>query len=231
MSRPSSPRNARTTRQVIIRGFEPSDAEALAQIFQQPAVVAGTMRTPHESIAKNAAMFAADDLHRRILVATLDERVVGNISLDLERVGRRRHVAAIGMMVDESFHSRGIGGALLDAAIALAERWLHVQRLELDVHVDNVRGLALYRSRGFTIEGVARAFSLRDGVLVDAFRMARVGATLPYPRLTAEEAASRPPPALPRSQSPPTRRRKGGGGTGGSGTGGGGGWGTRGGEA
>ncbi len=217
---------------MIIRGFEPGDAEALAQIFQQPAVVAGTMRTPHESIAKNAAMFAADDPNRRMLVATLDERVVGNISLHfVERVGRRRHIAAIGMMVDEAFHARGIGGALLDAAIALAERWMHVQRLELDVHVDNARGLALYRSRGFTIEGVARAFSLRDGVLVDAFRMARVSAALPYPRLTAEEAASRPPPALPRSQPPPTRRRKGDGGTGGSGTGGGGGWGTRGGEA
>ena len=209
---------------MVIRGFEPSDAEALAQIFQQPAVVAGTMRTPHESIAKNAAMFAADEPQRRMLVATLDDRVVGNVSLHFERAGRRRHVAAVGMMVDEAFHARGIGGALLDAAIALAERWMHVQRLELEVHVDNTRGLALYRSRGFTIEGVARAFSLRDGVLVDAFRMARVSATLPYPRLTAEEAASRPPPALPRSQPPPPRGRKGGGGSSG-------GWGTRGGEA
>lgn len=192
-------------------------------MMQQASVIAGTLRTPHESIAKNAARFVVDDPQRRTLVAALDDRVVGSVSLYVEPAPRRRHTASIGMMVDESFQGRGIGSALLDAAIALAERWMHVQRLELEVHVDNTRALGLYRSRNFSIEGVARAHTLRDGMLIDCFRMARLGPALPYPRLTAEEAASRPPPALPRAAQP-ARRRKGPGD-------GGGGWGTRGGQA
>ena len=194
---------------MIIRAFEPQDADALARIFVQSSVVAGTLRTPHEPLAKNAARFLEEDPLRRLLVASFDDRVVGNASVHLAPPGRRRHTAAIGMMVDEAFQGRGIGGALLDAAISLAERWLHVQRLELEVHVDNMRALALYRSRAFAIEGVARAFSLRDGVLVDAFRMARLSAALPYPRLTAEEAASRLPPAMPREKPAPRRPRGG----------------------
>ncbi len=221
MSRPRTPRSPRATQKLVIRAFEPSDAEALARMMQQPSVIAGTCRTPHESVAMNAARFLADDPLRRSLVATLDERVVGHLALHLHKPGRCRHAASLGMMVDENHQGRGVGSALLDEAIALAERWLHVLRLELEVHVDNTRALRLYGSRGFSIEGVARAHTLRDGMLIDAFRMARLGAALPYPRLTAEEAASRTPPALPRTPQPPRRPK---GGTGG-------GWGTRGGQA
>jgi putative acetyltransferase len=179
-------------------------------MMQQASVIAGTCRTPHESVASNAARFLAEDPLRRTLVAATAERVVGSISLHFEGAGRRRHSASLGMMVDEAFQGRGIGSALLDAAITLAERWMHVQRLELEVHVDNTRAIGLYGSRGFAIEGVARAYTLRDGTLIDAFRMARLGSALPYPRLTAEEAASRPPPALPRAPKPPRRPKSGG---------------------
>lgn len=221
MTRPRTRRTPRSSSSVVIRALEPSDAEALARIMQQASVVDGTCRTPHEPIALNAARFVTDDRARRSLVAAIDDHVVGSISLHLEAPGRRQHCASIGMMVHEDYQGRGIGGALLDAAITLAERWMHVQRVELEVHVDNNRALRLYGSRGFTIEGVARAYSLRDGLLVDVFRMARLGTALPYPRLTAEEAASRPPPALPRTPQSPRRRKAGNGG----------GWGPRGGQA
>lgn len=210
MTRARSPRSPRSRPELTIRAFEPNDAEALARMMQQASIIAGTCRTPHESVAMNATRFLAADPQRRTLVATMDGRTIGSLSLYFEPTGRRRHSASIGMMVDENFQGRGVGSALLDAAITLAERWMHVQRLELEVHVDNTRALGLYGSRGFTIEGVARAYTLRDGLLVDAFRMARIGTALPYPRLTAEEAASRPPPALPKAP-PPPRRRKGGG--------------------
>ena len=46
--------------------------------------------------------------------------------------------------------------------------------MELHVHADNDRAMALYRSLGFTEEGRHRAFALKAGRYVDCFSMARL---------------------------------------------------------
>jgi putative acetyltransferase len=63
---------------------------------------------------------------------------------------------------------------LTEACIDLAENWLGLTRIELDVFVDNAPAIALYESCGFRVEGTARNFCLRDGALVDAHYMARL---------------------------------------------------------
>ncbi|MGF6753393.1 RimJ/RimL family protein N-acetyltransferase [Paraburkholderia sp. GAS42] len=68
---------------------------------------------------------------------------------------------------------RGVGTALLKAAVECADGSLALRRLELTVFVDNAPAIALYRKFGFVEEGRSRAFAMRDGMLVDAFHMAR----------------------------------------------------------
>jgi hypothetical protein len=97
------------------------------------------------------------------------------------------------MAVHESAQGQGVGSALLDALLDLSDKWLGLLRLELCVYVDNKVGIALCSSRDFNVEGIARAYALRDGKLVDAFLMARVAKTLPWPRITAEDIAQRAP--------------------------------------
>ena len=78
------------------------------------------------------------------------------------------------MAVHDAWQGRGIGTALLRAAIDLADRWLNLRRLELTVDTDNSTAVRLYEKFGFEIEGVLRKYSFRDGALVDAYAMARV---------------------------------------------------------
>jgi putative acetyltransferase len=42
------------------------------------------------------------------------------------------------------------------------------------VYTDNARAVHLYEKFGFTIEGTARRYALRQGTYVDAFLMARL---------------------------------------------------------
>ena len=78
------------------------------------------------------------------------------------------------MAVHDEWHHQGVGSALLQAAISLADNWLHLLRLELTVYTDNEVAVRLYKKHGFLIEGTHRAYALRDGKYVDAYAMARI---------------------------------------------------------
>lgn len=55
----------------------------------------------------------------------------------------------------------------------LADNWLNLLRLELYVYADNAAAIHLYNKFGFEIEGTHRAHSLRNGVFIDTYSMAR----------------------------------------------------------
>jgi L-phenylalanine/L-methionine N-acetyltransferase len=110
------------------------------------------------------------------LVAEVDGRVVGTLGLHVETTPRRRHCGGIGIAVHDRFQGQGVGTALLAAAIDLADNWLGLHRLELQVYPDNAGGVRIYEKFGFVVEGTARDFALREGVFVDALVMARLRA-------------------------------------------------------
>jgi putative acetyltransferase len=60
------------------------------------------------------------------------------------------------------------------ATLDLADKWLNLTRLELQVYTDNEAGIRLYQRMGFVIEGTLKRFAFRDGQYVDAMQMARV---------------------------------------------------------
>jgi putative acetyltransferase len=160
---------------IVVRRAEPGDAEAMQQTFLGPRAIAGTMQLPYPSVEmwrRRLAEYPAGDC---LLVATIDGEVVGNLGLHAaSKSPRRRHVANVGMAVRDDRTGRGVGTALLRAAIELADGWLNYQRLELWVYTDNLGALHLYRKFGFVIEGNCRAYAFRDGQYVDACAMARL---------------------------------------------------------
>jgi len=182
----------------VVRGFEPEDIDDWARIAATPDAVEGTLRLPFTSRDSFARGYEELDPTTRLLVAeSARGDVLGVGSLTIDDHARRRHAGRVGLLVAEEHVGTGVGGALLDAIIALGEKWSHLARLELEVWVDNRRAIALYRSRRFLVEGVLRAHALKDGKLVDAFAMARLREKLGYERILAEDIANQKPPALP----------------------------------
>jgi len=160
---------------LTIRRTEPSDYEAIAKIFTYPKVIWGTLQIPYPSIEQWHKKIAEPPEGFYSLVACVDDAVVGQIGLHTSpNRPRRRHAGEIGMMVRDDWQSKGIGTALMQAAIDLADNWLNLSRLELDVFFDNEPAIKLYKKFGFQVEGMQIGYAFRDGQYVDTLMMARV---------------------------------------------------------
>ncbi|WP_370425834.1 GNAT family N-acetyltransferase [Pantoea vagans] len=162
--------------EIVVRHVMPEDAAALHRIYSQPDTQASTLHLPYSSLQMWQTRLASPQPHSHLLVACIDEEVVGQCALHVEERRRRRHVASLGMGVDERYRQRGVGTALMREMVSLCDNWLQVSRMELTVFVDNGPAIALYQRFGFEIEGTARGFAIRHGELIDAHYMARVKA-------------------------------------------------------
>jgi len=106
-----------------------------------------------------------------VFVAEEDGSVLARLSLARDPHPASRHVADLGLMVAVGARRRGIGRALLDAAVTWA-RTAGVRKLELHVFPWNEPALRLYESFGFEREGYRKRHYERDGEWVDAILMA-----------------------------------------------------------
>jgi putative acetyltransferase len=160
---------------IVVRRAVPDDAEAIQRIFEAPLALRGTLQIPYTSVEKRRQWFTESDNTTYPLVAVVEGEVVGQLTLHARGTSpRRRHVAGLGMAVRDDWHGRGVGTALMVACLNLADNWLNLRRLELEVFVDNEPALRLYKKFGFAVEGRFVDFAYRDGEYVDAYTMARL---------------------------------------------------------
>ena len=167
MKKPKRPR-------IEVRPAELSDVEALTRIYSNRNAYSQTLQLPFQSLEVWRKRLTTNDDTQIALVASVAGEVVGNLGLTRFTRPRRAHVGEFGMGVRDDWQGKGVGSALLEAALDLADNWLGLRRIELHVHADNDRAIALYRKFGFAVEGTMRGYALRDGRYVDSHAMARL---------------------------------------------------------
>jgi L-phenylalanine/L-methionine N-acetyltransferase len=160
---------------LYIRRAEPDDCSAMHEIFSCPKVFAGTLQLPYPSRERWRQRLAEPGDGTHNLVAVVGDQVVGMLGVHtFPDRPRRQHVGAIGMAVRDEWQGKGIGTALMCAALDLADKWLNLTRLELEVYTDNEAAIRLYERFGFEREGTLRQHAFRDGHYVDSYMMARL---------------------------------------------------------
>ncbi len=139
---------------IVVCHAEPADAEGIHAVHSGPLAVAGPLQLPFPSLDKTRKRLAdpPDRMYR--LVACAGDEVVGSLGLSVPANPRRRHVGQIGMGVRDDWQDKGVGSALIAAALDLADNWLNLRRIELEVYTDNATAIALYRKWGFDVGGV-----------------------------------------------------------------------------
>lgn len=161
-----------------IRRIRGEDAEAFLHLQRQldeetsfMMLEPGERTESAEATAQRICDVVARENHT-ILLAEVEDHLVGFIEAVGGRWRRNRHSVYLVVGILEAYTGKGIGTRLFEEVEAwAAEKGLH--RLELTVMTRNERALALYRKRGFEIEGVKKDSLWVDGEFVDEYYIAK----------------------------------------------------------
>jgi L-phenylalanine/L-methionine N-acetyltransferase len=157
-----------------IRHCQREDIEAIQKLYEQPSCYASTTELPYSTLEKWIKQYEERPDSFYSLIAEAEGAIVGEIAMQCYTTPRRKHVATLGMAVSEKHQGNGIGSKLLCSMVELADNWLNITRIELEVFTDNHSAIALYEKFGFTLEGTAKNFAFRNGHYIDAYLMAKV---------------------------------------------------------
>jgi [ribosomal protein S18]-alanine N-acetyltransferase len=152
-----------------VRSARADDARAMAEVFAAVAAERDGIATePPVDIAERAAQFASST--DGAVVAVADGKIVGMIHVAASRHG----FGEFGMLVDRAWRGRGVGSALVQAAVDRA-RSQGLHKLCLEVFTHNTAAIALYRKCGFAEEGRrVKQYRRASGELWDTIVMGRL---------------------------------------------------------
>jgi RimJ/RimL family protein N-acetyltransferase len=115
-----------------------------------------------------------DHPNRIILVAEIDDEIVGLLDFSNGNRDRTAHAGEFGMSMAKAFRGLGIGTRLLQTLIEWAKENHTIEKINLSVHSNNLRARALYELMGFAIEGIKKnEIKYEDGHYIDAVLMGR----------------------------------------------------------
>jgi len=160
---------------IIIRPPCENDAEAINEIRRQKGVMENILSLGSERISETSSFLTGVGPETHLYVAEVDTKVVGMAGISIDCRPRKRHVGKLGIFVSNKFQGIGVGTKLMTELLELADKWLMLPRVELEVYADNKDAIRLYESFGFVREGVKKYASIKEGRYEDEVIMARYG--------------------------------------------------------
>lgn len=125
---------------------------------------AQTMVDSEEFLAR--MLQSSHNAYNFVIADKNDERYIGQ--LDMFRLDWRLRCGELGMVIaSQDDRGQGIGQEALGLIQRFAFRTLGLERLELEVHMDNAAALHCYKKSGFLLEGVKRHAFFSEGRFCD----------------------------------------------------------------
>lgn len=162
-----------------IRPVDLGDGKGINVLRRMPGVFENILGIPSERVKRNEDFIVNMDSsqHQFVAVTKLEnggELIIGTAGLGVNANHRTRHSGGIGIMVHKDYQNMGVGTALMKALLDIADNWLMLVRVELEVFEDNEKAIRLYEKFGFEKEGVKRLGAIRNGKYENEYLMARI---------------------------------------------------------
>lgn len=155
-----------------LRGYEPTDPEALNPLFNDPEVLAGLGNLFPQPVAdfRDFVERGRDPKQLHLVIETLRDRTpIGACALfDIDGAIR---TAMLGIWLGKPFWDGGHGTDAMRTLCRFAFRQLNLRRLELGVYASNPRAIRVYERVGFVREGTQRRHRFFAGHYEDSYLM------------------------------------------------------------
>jgi RimJ/RimL family protein N-acetyltransferase len=106
-----------------------------------------------------------------LLVAILNDRIVGNLSFRGGYLKKFQHVGEFGVQVLRDYWNMGIGKELIKHLINWAKENKAIYKISLRVRTDNQNAIHMYKNLGFKEEGILKNEMMSKGILYDLMYM------------------------------------------------------------
>jgi len=160
-----------------IREATREDASEMLQYISQIAGESNNLTFgpgDFEITLEDEARFIDQSLHTNnqlFLVATLNDKIIGNLNFNGGHRPRIAHDGEFGVSVLKSYWSNGIANALIKYLLEWARNGNIITKINLKVRDDNENAIHLYKQLGFSIEGhISRQF-LIEGQYYSVYHM------------------------------------------------------------
>lgn len=163
---------------VELRDVKVSDAVLLLDFFEiVNTETENLMREPEEytfsvNDERKFVRRVIQSTHEHLVVAIIDDEIIGTIGIRNRNLKRVEHRVALGMSVLKKFNNLGLGTIMLNRIIEDAKGAKKL-KMELEVRADNLSAIHLYEKFGFKLEGTITNGFYVDNKFIDLLFMGK----------------------------------------------------------
>lgn len=106
-----------------------------------------------------------------LLVAEINNILIGNIDLTGSKRAKMFHTGMIGMGIKKEWRNQGLGRCLIESVIEWAKKHSEIELIWLDVYASNELGYNLYKNTGFKVSGIINGFFKEENGYKDKIQM------------------------------------------------------------
>lgn len=160
-------------KQVMLREYQAEDITPMRGWVNDPEAIRylstrfwapQTMVDTQEFLSR--MLQSSHNAYNFVIAAAEDGRYIGQ--LDMFRVDWKLRQGEIGMVIgSEADRGKGYGTEALGLLSSFAFQTLGLERIELEVHMENAAAIRCYEKAGFVLEGVKRHAYYNDGRFTD----------------------------------------------------------------
>jgi RimJ/RimL family protein N-acetyltransferase len=93
--------------------------------------------------------------YRRVfpLIAEMDGRIVGNATLHMRKVGWKRHLGNVRIVIAKGYQGKGLGTLMVNEIIDLAAEF-GLEKLVAEIHLQALSAFVAFKKAGFSVKAV-----------------------------------------------------------------------------